>query len=104
MIVDTAAFTASVLGVAGLATILAAVSYHAWLARQRGTSVRRALTTPPFTIYWTAGMFLSAAGWGLLRRGHRWESTLSLVVAASFLWDLLKLARTRSVLHSTSDR
>jgi hypothetical protein len=103
MTVDTWAVAASALAIAGLSTALAAVSYYAWVAGERGLRRRDVFKTSAFRIFWSSGMFLAASGWAVLRRAHPWETTLSVIVAGSFLWDLLVLLRGRSVVHSPPD-
>jgi hypothetical protein len=104
MTVDRWALAASALAILGLSTALAAVSYHVWLARERGARTRDAFARPSFTVFWSSGMCAAAAGYALLRRAHPWEWALAVVVAGSFLWDLLALLRARSVVHSPPDR
>jgi hypothetical protein len=94
MTVDVLSLAASAACIAGLAVALAAVSYSAWLARDRGIGVAAAFATPPFRAAWSAGLLLAGIGWATLRRGVWWEVGICLVLAASLAWDLIGLART----------
>lgn len=94
MTVDPLSLAATAVCIAGLSTALAAVSYHTWLARERGVRVAAAFGRPAFAMAWSAGLFLAAIGWATLRRGHWWEVGICLALAASLAWDLIRLART----------
>lgn len=76
------------LWIVGLAIILAAVSYHAWLAGEASQRLRDALSLPSWKVPVSAGALLACVGFGLGLAERPWErvvwTVLSLVCAGQF--------------------
>ncbi len=89
------------LWILGLSIVLAAFSYHDWLARVKQRRRRDLFKERSWRLPWTLGMFLTSVGWGLSQAGRWWETTLWFALAASFGWDMLglMLAYRRSASH-----
>jgi hypothetical protein len=77
--------------IAGLALILAALSYHLWLAGQAGRAFRRELVAPPFQRLLLVGLLLIGIGLSGASR-EPWQLGLAValvvgaVVALVLLW------------------
>lgn len=74
--------------IAGLALILAALSYHYWLAGQAGHSLRRELAGPSFQRAALGGVLLVSIGLSTISRGL-WPQVLSAAVAIGAVVALL---------------
>jgi hypothetical protein len=82
------------LWILGLALLLAALSYHHWLAGETGWRRRDLFSACSFQVPWTSGLFLAFTGWALAQAPQWWEKTLWLVLAAWCGWRMLSsLAR-----------
>lgn len=82
-------FTAS-LWILGFSVIVAAFSYHHWLAREKGLSLSQQLREPVRSVSFATGMALVCAGFGLGRDVPWWGRTLWLVLMLSFGWQLAR--------------
>ena len=76
----------SALWILGLAIVLAAFSYHDWLARETGRRRRELFRERSWVIPFSAGMLLTCLGFGLSEGMRWWERVLWLALAASFAW------------------
>ena len=75
---------------AGLALILAALSYHYWLAEQAGHSLREQLTGPPFQRLLVVGLLLVGIGLsGISRQPWQLVMSAAIVVASAVTLVLL---------------
>jgi hypothetical protein len=92
------------LWIVGLATVLAAFSFHHWMAWQTEQSWRDLVRQKSWQLPWTAGMSLTCVGWGVSRASRDWETLLWLVPGVWFAWDLIRLlaARDRSRFSSAA--
>ena len=93
-------FTSS-LWIFGLSIVLAAFSYHHWLAGETRRRLREQFREPSWIMSFSAGMVLVGLGFGLAESAQWWERTIWLALAASFAWDgavngYVKLRRGRS--------
>jgi hypothetical protein len=80
----------------GLALLLAAFSYHDWLAAERGWPRREVFSARSFRAPWTTGLFLTFGGWALARSGPWWERVPWGVVAVWCGWRMLQSWRPSS--------
>ena len=85
------------LWILGLAIVLAAFSYHDWLARETGRRWREVFKEPSWKLWFAVGMFLTCAGFGLGVAARWWERGLWALFAGSFGWQTVQaiLAMTR---------
>ena len=76
--------------IAGLALMLAALSYHYWLAEQTGHSLREQLAGPSFQRVFVGGLLLVGIGLSGVSR-QPWQLVLSaaVVVASALMLALL---------------
>ena len=76
----------------GLSVILAAFSYHQWLAAETSRRLRDVLSQRSWTVPFSAGMALTCVGFGYGLSGRWWErvvwTALSLVFAYEFVTSL----------------
>jgi hypothetical protein len=70
----------------GLSVVLAAFSYHHWLAGERGRRLRQQFREPGWILPFAAGMFLTSVGLGMLESARWWERIIWLALAVSFAW------------------
>lgn len=68
--------------IAGLALILAALSYHYWLAEQAGHSLREQLAGPSFQKLLVGGLLLVGVGLSGISR-QPWQLVMSAVVVVA---------------------
>jgi hypothetical protein len=78
----------------GLSILLAAFSYHDWLARETGRRRRDLFRRRSFQLPWTSGICLTSAGWGLGQASWWWEKAFLFLLAAWFVWELLRQMST----------
>jgi hypothetical protein len=76
------------LWVLGLSILLAAFSYHSWLATEIARPRRDAFDTRSWRLAFAGGMMLTCAGWGLSQGRAWWDRTLWTLLAAWFSWRL----------------
>ena len=82
----------SSLWIAGLALILAALSYYYWLAKEEGIAVGTALQQPSFIRFMYGGLLL--VGLGLLgTSSNTFETFLAIVLIALCGFGLMRLFR-----------
>ena len=67
----------------GLAIILAAFSYHQWLARETASRLRELWSQPSWQIPFSAGMLLTCIGLGYGVAERWWERTIWTTLAAT---------------------
>lgn len=79
------------LWILGLSVLLAAFSYHDWLAGTSGRRRRDLFKEPSFLLPCTSGLFLTCVGWGLGQAVRRWEKAVWFVLAATFGWETVRL-------------
>lgn len=79
------------LWIAGLSVVVAAFSYHDWIARETSRRRRDLFRQRSWQLPWTSGMCLTCVGWGLSQASRRWETWLWLVLGGWFAWDLIRL-------------
>ena len=81
---------ANSLWIVGLSGVLAAFSYHDWLAKTTRRGCRDVFKARSFRLPWTSGMCLACLGWG---GGETvwWERALLLLLAAWFAREMLRL-------------
>jgi hypothetical protein len=80
------------LWIAGLSVIVAAFSYHNWIARETGRRRRDLFNEPSWYRPRQLGMCLTCVGWGLSQPTRRWEVVLWLALG---MWFASKLRRGR---------
>lgn len=83
----------SSLWILGLSIVLAASSYHDWLARETGQRRRDLFRKPSWRLPFWTGITLFCVGVGLGSQLDWWERTLWGVLALSVLWQLLSQLR-----------
>ncbi len=81
------------LWILGLAIILAAVSYHDWLAYRTGMRFRELLASPTWRGPFFGGTLLVCLGLALTGRVW-WEKLLWAGLALAFAWEGIELWRT----------
>ena len=82
------------LWIAGLAMILAACSYHDWIARETRRRRRDLFKQRSWQVPWMCGMCLTCVGWGLSQASRWWEPVVWLGIGAWYAWDLTRLLAT----------
>ena len=89
--IDWAMAAANGLWIAGLSMVVAAFSYHDWVARAMGRRRRELFEQRTWQLPWSAGMCLTCAGWGLSQASHGWDRALWFVLGGWFAWRLISL-------------
>ena len=89
--IDWYGLAANGLWIAGLSVIVAAFSYHDWVARETKQRRRDLCRQRSWQLPWTTGMCLTCAGWGLSQASWWWETLLWLALGGWFAWDLVRL-------------
>ena len=74
------------LWIIGLSIVLAAFSYHDWLATAARRPRREAFATRAWRLSWTGGMTLVSVGWLLSQTTHVWQQVVLGVLAVWFAW------------------
>lgn len=95
--IDWLALGMNSLWILGAAVWLATLSYHHWLAVERGVRLRDQMQTRPFALAGWLGLLLIAAGLAGTS-GTVWETVLWLVLAAVSLYNALNVWRAQSKL------
>jgi sulfite exporter TauE/SafE len=75
------------LWILGLSVVLAAFSYHHWLAGETGRRLREQFREPGWVMPFSAGMCLVGLGLGLSQSARWWERIAWLMLAGTFVWD-----------------
>lgn len=83
------------LWILGLSIILAAFSYHDWLAHETGQRRRDLFKRPSWRLPFSTGMILFCLGLGLGRQLAWWERMFWGALAFSFVWRLGRQLRSR---------
>src|SRR5438477_5766834 len=83
------------LWVVGLSVILAAFSYHHWLAAESSRPLRDVLSRPSWTVPFSAGMALTCLGFGYGLGSRWWERAIWTALAIVFTYELLTNLRQR---------
>jgi hypothetical protein len=74
----------SALWILGASILLAAFSYHQWLAGERGLRLRDQWRERSWQLASSGGMLLFCLGFGLSKGSRWWERAMWLVLATSF--------------------
>jgi hypothetical protein len=74
------------LWIIGASILLASFSYHNWLARQTGQTLRDAFRMISRTAAYPGGMTLICVGWMLAQADGLWERALWIGLGLSFAW------------------
>ena len=91
--VDWVSAVVNALWIVGLAIILAAFSYHQWLAGETSRRLRDVLSQPSWKILFAAGMVLTCVGVGYGLAEQWWEKPIWTTLAISFGWQLVMVFR-----------
>jgi len=83
----------SALWIFGLSMILAAFSYHYWLAGETSRRLRDLVARPSWTLPFSAGMVLTCVGFGYGLADRWWERTIWTALALSYAWRLFVAVR-----------
>ena len=86
--------------IAGLAVILAAFSYHQWLAAETSRRLPAVLTQPSWKIPYSAGMLLTCLGFGFGVTTRWWERTAWTLLALSYAFELSRNLGRKRQSHS----
>ena len=84
------------LWLSGTAIIIAAFSYHDWLAHQQGIRVSQVLGRSSFQILLTVGMLLISLGLACLAQ-HWWERIIWLAFSIVFIFQGWQLQQKKGV-------
>ena len=82
------------LWILGLSMILAAFSYHHWLASETSRRLRDVLAQPSWKLPFTAGMVLTCVGFGYGLAERWWERTIWTALAVTCAVQLAKATRS----------
>jgi hypothetical protein len=83
------------LWILGLSIVLAAFSYHDWLARETGRRRRDLFKERSWRLPWVSGMFLACVGWGLAQDTRLWGKSFWFALATMFGWQMVRLMAAR---------
>jgi hypothetical protein len=88
------------LWILGLSIVLAALSYHHWLARELGRRLCDQFREPAWVMPFAGGMVLVSLGLALAEGARWWERVLWAILGVSFAWrgwhdGFLKAGRSR---------
>lgn len=81
------------LWILGLSIILAAFSYHHWLAAETSRRLRDVLAQPSWKLPFSLGMVLTCVGVGYGLADRWWEKTIWTALALSYAWQLVTVLR-----------
>ncbi len=85
------------LWILGLSILLAAFSYHHWLAGESSRRLRDVLAQPSFKLPFAAGMVLTCLGFGYGLSERWWEKGIWTALALFYTYELaMRLRRSRS--------
>lgn len=73
----------------GASVVLAAFSYHHWLAQETGRRLREVLRERSWQIAYPLGAMLFCVGWLLGVADRWWERGLWALLALSFAWRMI---------------
>ena len=73
----------------GLSIILAAFSYHHWLAAKTSRPLRQVLSQPSWTVPFSSGMVLACVGFGYGVEDRSWERAVWTALALVFVYHLV---------------
>jgi hypothetical protein len=93
----------SALWILGASILLAAFSYHQWLAGERGGRLRDQWQERSWRLASAAGMLLVCAGLGLSEGSRWWERIAWFAIAAVFAFQGIQALRERTA-GQTTDR
>lgn len=91
------------LWIAGLSVVVAAFSYHDWLARESGRRYRDLFALPTWQLPWRLGMCLACVGWGLSQTSRPWAFGW-ILLGAWFAVSVMSLLLRRRVWTSRERR
>lgn len=91
--IDRWMVAANSLWILGLSILLAAFSWHDWLAKETGRRRRDLFKERSWRLPFNGGMFLTCPGWGLAQADRWWAKTLWVGLAGSFGWGWIKTLR-----------
>ena len=93
--IDWAYVATNSLWILDLSIILAAFSYHDWLAHETGQRRRHLFERPAWRLSFSTGMVLFCLGLGLGRRLDWWERLFWGTLVFAFVWQLFRQLRSR---------
>ena len=93
--IDWVNIALNALWILGLSTILAAFSYHRWLAGETSRRLRDVLAQPSWRLPFTVGMALTCVGFGYGLAVRWWEKTIWTALALSYAWQFVMVLRHR---------
>lgn len=73
----------------GASVVLAAFSYHHWLAQETGRKLREIFRERSWQIFYPMGATIFCTGWLLAQADRWWERGLWGILAASFCWQMI---------------
>lgn len=88
--------SSSALWILGLSVLLAAFSYHYWLAQETGGRLRDQFKTGAWTLSCSLGMTLVSVGLAAGLHATWWERLFWGALAVSFAWQLARHVRKPS--------
>ena len=83
------------LWILGCSIVLAAFSYHDWLARETSRRLRDVLSTPSWTVPYSAGMLLICLGFACGLVDRWWQKTIWAALAVSYARQFVTAFRQR---------
>ena len=92
--IDWVNVTFNTLWICGLAVILAAFSYHDWLAHETGFRLRDILSQCSWRVPFAAGVLLTSVGLGYGVAGQWWERAIWAVLAFFYACRLVMSLKT----------
>ena len=93
MMIDWVNVALNALWILGLSIILAAFSYHQWLAGETASRLRELWLQPSWQIPFSAGMLLTSIGLGYGVAERWWEKVIWTSVAVFYASDLVRIVR-----------
>lgn len=93
--IDWASVAFNAVWIAGLSIILAAFSYHSWLAGVTGRALRAALNDRSWKLSFSTGMLMTCVGLGYGLTWNRWVTALWTALGVSYAYQLLMSLRER---------
>lgn len=95
-VIDWPKVATNALWILGLSIVLAAFSYHDWLAAETGRTWRELFKRRSWRLPATGGFALTCAGWALAQAAYWWTKAGWAALAVWFAWKFVGAARHRS--------